>query len=130
MVTDQYKAFLVPDSCRAIGKKQQHHKYWCDSGCHRKRLELLFWDNLAIILDFLTLQVCRINIVGSNKNLFALVAKQPRKACQRLAFLPFSKAHTYQFYIFWQCTYCIYVYSSQMTKKIHCIKLMNSYAYR
>jgi hypothetical protein len=47
-------------------------------------------------------------IVKKYKNLFALAAKQERKAPQRLACLPVSKACTIKFYIFQQCTCIVY----------------------
>ena len=44
-------------------------------------------------------------IIGTNKHLFALGAKQTRKAHQMPTLLPVSKACTYKFYIFRQYTY-------------------------
>ena len=62
---------------------------------------LLFIDNLAVVLSFLTLQdkhnTCTLS---ENKTLFVFAAKQDRKTHQRLTFLPVSKAHRNKLYIF------------------------------
>ena len=47
-------------------------------------------------------------IVKKYQKLFALAAKQERKAAQMLASLPVSKARTIKFYIFKQCTCIVY----------------------
>jgi hypothetical protein len=47
-------------------------------------------------------------IIEKYKNWFALAAKQERKAPQRFACLPVSKARTIKFYIFQQCTCIVY----------------------
>ena len=60
---------------------REHHQKWLKWNC-----SLL--DNLA-------------DVLGS----FALTLKQGRKACQWIALLPVSKAHTNKFYIFGQCMY-------------------------
>jgi hypothetical protein len=44
-------------------------------------------------------------------NEFALSGKQARKACQRLAFLPVSKACTNEFDIFVKCMIIVYYIS-------------------
>lgn len=51
-------------------------------------------------------------------NLFAHAAKQVRKACKRLDFLPVSKACTNKFNIFQQCTA---TYISYISKRIRFI---------
>lgn len=61
------------------------------------------------IWHFGTFWHCRMNSIYLHclqiSNLFALTAKQTRKAHQRLAFLLISKIRTNKLYIFWQCTY-------------------------
>jgi hypothetical protein len=59
----------------------------------------------TIWLHKLTIKVIKIEI----DNAFA--EKQGKKAHQRLAFIPVSKACTNKLYIFQQCTYIVYVFS-------------------
>ena len=89
MVTDQ-DSFSGIWFMLSNGKIRQEHKSRPHRGHHWKWLEWqlfpLFLNNLTVVLGFLTLQD-RHNICT-----FTLAAKQDRKACQQLAFLPVSKA--------------------------------------
>jgi hypothetical protein len=63
-------------------------------------------------------------------NTFALAEKQDRKARQRLAFLPVSKAHTNEFNIFRQCTKCMYIsLYAPCGPKIYKNKILDSWFY-
>jgi len=83
------------------GKKRKQYKHGLQRGHHQKRCLLLpFLDNLAVVLG-------PSDITGQNtiyldclkiSNSFALAAKQGRKACQRLAYLPVSKTRTIKFH--------------------------------
>ena len=59
MVTDKDIVFLVPDSCRMTVRNSNRISAKLHRGHHQKRLEqhlfLLIIDNLAVVLEFLTL---------------------------------------------------------------------------
>ena len=71
---------------------------------------LFFSHNLAVVLDFDISGLTQYTYIdGKYIYVFALAAKQVRKAHKRLVFLPVSKARTNEFYICRQCMYIIYI---------------------
>ena len=59
-----------------------------------------FPDNLTVVLsDNFAGYSQYLYIVGKYKIIFSLAAKQTRKACQKVAFLPVSKPCSNKFYI-------------------------------
>ena len=96
--------------CSLLVKKSRSQMFqWCVSAIFRL---------IAISFGILTLQgKYNIYTLSKNINSFALDAKQCRKVCQRIAFLPVSLARINELYIFRQCT-CIIPITGHMIAHI------------
>ena len=104
------KAFLIPDSCKATVENSISVEVTGDTIKKKQNDDCLLCSFQRIWQLFWTFYHCRINTLY----------------VQRLTFLPVSKARTDKCYIFWQCSYILYVHVIQVVEisqnEIYCPK--------